>query len=136
MEQHANLQLIERFFNAYSQRDLAALREVLADDAHWIFPGDHALSGTHSGIDAIVAFFDAVGSAMGQSLPHVERLVMGVSDQYVVECQQIQTNRAGAPNLDQTMCVLWRFANGMIILGQHLAADEAQLNAFYESFAA
>jgi ketosteroid isomerase-like protein len=56
---HPNLDLIDRFFAAYGERDLAALRDVLAENATWTFPGHHPLSGTKVGIDAIVAFFDA-----------------------------------------------------------------------------
>ena len=128
---HPNLELIDRFFAAYGNHDLAALREVLAEDATWTFPGHHPLSGTKVGIDAIVAFFDAVGATMGRSNPRVEKLVMGVNEQYVVECQHIRTNREGGLNLDQQMCVLWSFANGKIASGQHLAADQDALDAFY-----
>jgi len=128
---HPNLELIDRFFAAYGNHDLAALRDVLAEDATWTFPGHHPLSVTKVGIDAIVAFFDAVGAIMGRSNPRVEKLVMGVNEQYVVECQHIRTNRADGSNLDQQMCVLWSFANGKIASGQHLAADQDGLDAFY-----
>ncbi len=60
-----------------------------------------------------------------------ERLVMGVNDQYVVECQHVRTGRPDGPNLDQQLCVLWSFANGKIVSGQHLAADQDALDAFY-----
>jgi ketosteroid isomerase-like protein len=43
---HPNLDLIDRFFAAYSRRDHAMLRDVLAEDAIWTFPGKHPLSGT------------------------------------------------------------------------------------------
>jgi ketosteroid isomerase-like protein len=128
---HPNLELIDRFFAAYGEHDLAALRNVLAEDATWTFPGHHPLSGTQVGIDAIIAFFDAVGSVMGSSHPQVEKLVMGVDEQYVVECQHIRTNRADGPNLNQQLCVLWSFAEGKIVSGQHLAADQDALDAFY-----
>lgn len=128
---HPNLELIDRFFAAYGERDLMALRDVLAEDATWTFPGHHPLSGTKDGIDAIVAFFDAVGTVMGNSHPQVEKLVVGVNEQYVVECQHIRTNRADGPNLDQQLCVLWSFAEGKIVSGQHLAADQDALDAFY-----
>lgn len=128
---HPNLELIERFFAAYGSRDMVALREVLADDATWTFPGRHALSGTHRGVEAIVAFFDAMGQVMGSAATHVERLVLGMNEGYVVECQHIRTNRADGPNLDQPLCVLWRFAGGKIAAGQHLAADQDALDAFY-----
>lgn len=128
---HPNLELIDRFFAAYGERDLTALRDVLAEDATWTFPGHHPLSGTKHGIDAIIAFFDAIGSVMGRSKPTVEKLVMGVNEQYVVECQHIRTNRADGPNLNQQLCVLWSFAEGKIVSGQHLAADQDALDAFY-----
>ena len=104
---------------------------MLAEDATWTFPGHHPLSGTKDGIDAIIAFFDAIGSVMGRSKPTVEKLVLGVNEQYVVECQHIRTNRADGPNLNQQLCVLWSFAEGKIVSGQHLAADQEALDAFY-----
>jgi uncharacterized protein len=128
---HPNLDLIDRFFAAYDKRDLAALRDVLAEDASWTFPGQHPLSGTKVGVDAIVAFFDAVGSLMGSSHPIVDKLVLGVNEQYVAECQHVRTNRADGPNLDQQLCVLWSFADGKITSGRHLAADQDELDAFY-----
>jgi ketosteroid isomerase-like protein len=131
---HPNLELIDRFFAAYGERNLAALRDVLAEDATWTFPGHHPLSGTKLGIDAIIAFFDAVGSVMGRSQPTVEKLVLGVNEQYVVECQHVRTNRSDGPNLDQQLCVLWSFADGKIVSGQHLAADQDALDAFYTAF--
>jgi ketosteroid isomerase-like protein len=128
---HPNLDLIDRFFAAYGARDFTGLRDVLADDATWTFPGQHPLSGTKVGIEAIVAFFDAVGSIMGSANASVEKLVLGVNDQYVVECQHIRTGQANGPNLDQQLCVLWSFEHGKIASGKHLAADQDALDAFY-----
>ena len=128
---HPDLELIDRFFAAYGERDLAALRDVLAEHATWTFPGHHPLSGTKLGIDTIIAFFDAVGTIMGRSNPQVEKLVMGVNEQYVVECQHIRTSRTDGPNLDQQLCVLWSFADGKIVSGRHLAADQDALDAFF-----
>ena len=128
---HPNLDLIDRFFAAYGKRDLEGLRDVLAENATWTFPGHHPLSGTKVGIDEVVAFFDAMGSIMGIANVNVEKLVMGVNEQYVVECQHIRTNRTDGPNLDQQLCVLWSFADGKIVSGQHLVADQDALDAFY-----
>ena len=131
---HPNLDLIDRFFAAYGERDLAALRNVLAEDATWTFPGHHPLSGTKVGIEAIVAFFDAVGFVMGSAHPTVEKLVLGVNEQYVIECQQIRANRTDGSNLNQRLCVLWSFANGKITSGQHLVADQEALDLFYTTY--
>jgi ketosteroid isomerase-like protein len=61
----------------------------------------------------------------------LERCRLGVNEQYVVECQHVRTNRPDGPNLDQQLCVLWSFADGKIVSGQHLAADQDGLDAFY-----
>ncbi len=63
-------------------------------------------------MDEIVAFFDAVGNVMGSSNANVEKLVMGVNEQYVVECQHVRPSRTDGLNLDQQLCVLWSFENG------------------------
>ena len=128
---HPNLELIDRFFAAYGARDRAGLQAVLAEHATWTFPGHHPLSGTKVGIDAIVTFFDAVGSIMGSSNANVEKLITGVNPQYVVECQHIRTNRAAGPNIDQQLCVLWGFEQGKIVSGRHLTAEQDSLDAFF-----
>ena len=128
---HTNIELIDRFFAAYGSRDLASLRDVLAEQATWTFPGHHPLSGTRAGIDAIVTFFDAMGGVMASSNVNVEKLVVGANEHYLVECQHIRTNRAEGPNLDQQLCVLWSFANGKIASGRHLAADQEALDSFF-----
>jgi uncharacterized protein len=131
---HPNLDLIDSFFAAYGKRDRDDLRNVLAENATWTFPGHNPLSGTKVGIDGIAAFFDAMGSVMGSSNVNVEKLVMGVNEQYAVECQHIRTSRPGGPNLDQQLCVLWRFENGKIVSGRHVAADQDALDAFFTTF--
>lgn len=130
---HANLDLIDRFFAAYGSRDIGALQDVLEEDVTWTFPGRHPLSGTRIGIAAVVAFFDTMGSAMSSANPRVERLVLGVNDDYVVECQHLWTDRADGPNLDQQLCVLWRIAHGKIVHGQHLVGDQDALDMFFST---
>ena len=129
--EHANPDLINRFFDAYGRRDWAALQAVTAEDMKWTFPGDHPLGGVKTGLSEVITFFDKVGAIMGASSPQVEKLVVGVNGNYLIEGQQIRTNRRDGVNLDQTMCVLWMFEGGKIKEGRHLASDEAQLNAFY-----
>ncbi len=128
---HPNLDLIDQFFAAYAGRDLNAVRQVLAPDPSWTFPGRNPLSGTKAGVEAVVAFFDAMGALMGQSNVKVERLVIGVNDEYVVECQRVWTNRGDGHDLDHQWCVLWRIENGRIAEGRHFAADQHAVDAFF-----
>lgn len=64
---HPNLDLVNQFFQAYGQRDLDSLRRVLAEDAKWTALGQHPLSGARNGFDEVIAFFDRMGTVMGQS---------------------------------------------------------------------
>ena len=128
---HANLDLIDKFFEAYGKRDLNGIRQVLAENATWTFPGRNPLSGTKVGIDDVIAFFDAIGSIMGSSNVQAEQLVIGVNENYAAECQHIWTNREDGRNLDHQWCVLWKFENGKIAEGRHLAADQYAVDQFF-----
>ena len=125
--------LIDKFFAAYGARDLDALGTILAEEITWTFPGHHRLSGTHVGVAAIVAFFDAMGAVLGQANPTVERLVTGAGARHLVECQHIRTNRPHGPNLDQPLAVVWTVDAGKIVAGQHLVADQDALDAFFNA---
>ena len=128
---NTNLELIDQFFQGYGARDFVGLRRVWAADGRWVFPGRNPLSGGKEGVEAIVAFFDAMGAVMGGSNIQVEKLVQGVSDDYVVEAQHIWTNRDDGHNLDHQWCVLWKFAGSKIVEGRHLAADQYAVDEFF-----
>lgn len=130
---HPNLELIEQFFVAYSNRDRASLQAIVADQATWTFPGHHPLSGTKVGLDAIIAFFDAMGTIIGSATAQIDKLVLGVTERYVVECQHLCTSRVTGPNLDLEVAVLWAFADGKIVSGKHLVADQDALGLFFTS---
>ena len=44
--------------------------------------------------------------------------------------------RTDGNNLDHQWCVLWTFANGKIVEGRHLAADQYAVDAFFNQVAA
>ncbi len=129
---HPNLDTIGKFFEAYGRRDRKGLEQVLAENVTWTFPGRNPFSGTKVGIDQVVAFFDAMGEVMGKSNPKVEKLVTGVNDDYVTECQHVWTDRPDGHNLDQYWCVLWRFEDGKIKEGRHLASDQQAADEFFK----
>src|SRR5258708_24621916 len=124
---HPNFEIIDKFFDAYGRRDMAALREVVAPgpgEAVWVFPGRNRFSGAHRGPEGIAAFFDAMGGVMGQSKVKAETLFREANDHYVLESQHVWTNREDGHNLDHQWCVRWTFAGGKIVEGRHFAADQ------------
>ena len=128
---HSNLDLIRQFFEAYGTRNLEALYKIVDPNAQWIMPGHHPLSGTKTGIDEILALFDAMGNVMAASNIRIERLVTGVEDHYVVECQHIITNRDDGNQLDHYWSVLWTFKDGKIMEGRHLSSDQHAADTFF-----
>lgn len=131
---HMNLSIIDRFFVAYSRHDMDAISKELSENVKWTFPGSSSLSGTKTGINEVVNFFDKMGELMGKANVKVEKLVMGVNDNYVLECQYIKTDKKDSVNIDQKMCVLWTFENGKIIGGKHFTEDQIQADVFYNKY--
>ena len=68
---------------------------------------------------------------MGSSAVILEKLVTGVSETHVSECQHLRTNRADGNNMEQYWCVLWTFENGRIVEGRHLASDQQAADRFF-----
>lgn len=126
-----NEKLIEKFFQAYGQRDLNAIRHVMDEKVRWTFPGTHPLSGVKTGVEEVVTFFDRMGAIMGNSKVKNISLIVGANEEYVIECQHISTRREDGMDLRQQMCVLWSFEGGKIVEGRHFAADEQALNGFF-----
>ncbi len=132
---HSNLDIINKFFEAYIKREFNAVKQVMADNVRWIFLGQHPLSGVRNGIDEVIAFFDTMGTIMGKSNVKADKLVIGTNDDYVVESQHIWTGRDDGNNLDHQVCVLWRFSNGKIVEGTHFFADPQAVDRFFTKIA-
>ncbi len=132
---NSNLDLINKFFEAYGKRDMEALRLVLDEDAKWISLGQHPFSGVKDGFDEVIAFFDTMGAIMGGSNVRVEKLIVSENDQYVIECQHVWTNREDGHNLDHMVCVLWTFKESKIVEGRHFFADPKAGDDFFNYIA-
>jgi ketosteroid isomerase-like protein len=128
---HANVNIVNAFFEAYGKKDSKGLQNVLDPGVKWIFPGHHSFSGVKTGFDEVIAFFDAMSLIMGSSGVKAERFFMEANDNYAVEYQHVWTNRLDGNNLDHRWCVVWRFKNGKIIEGRHLAGDQHEVDRFF-----
>ena len=124
---HPNLALIHRFFEAYAQNDLEGIRAVLAPDIKWIIPGKHPLSGTKTGVDAVLEYFTQLSGAQFQA----SSIVMGVNDNYVIDCHRNWSNLPGEHNLDNKSCLLWRVENGRIAEVQNFPENQHVVDAFF-----
>jgi len=132
---NTNLDIINKFFEAYDKRDIDALQLVLDENAKWISLGQHPFSGVKNGLNEVIAFFDKMGAIMGKSNVRVEKLIVSENEKYVIECQHVWTNREDRHNLDHIICVLWTFENSKIIEGRHFFADPKAGDDFFNYIA-
>jgi ketosteroid isomerase-like protein len=126
-----NQPIIDRFFTSYANRDMEGIAQVLHEEVTWYFLGDHRLGGEKKGLEAVVAFFDAMNDIMGNSLPVVKKLVLADEGPHLLECQHITTNREDGNNIDHHICVLWSIREGRIASGRHFFADPGAAARFF-----
>ena len=133
---HPNHDVINRFFEAYSKRNMNDLRLVLADNARWVSLGQTSYSGIREGFDEVIAFFDIMRAITNRSNNRVEKLISCADDNYVIECLRVSTNAEDGDKLDHLVCVLWKLENSRIVEGRHFFADPEAADNFisYISF--
>jgi ketosteroid isomerase-like protein len=62
---HPNEDLVRRGFAAFGTGDIAALRELLADDTVWHVGGRSPLTGDYKGKDEVLGFFAQLAERAG-----------------------------------------------------------------------
>jgi ketosteroid isomerase-like protein len=124
----ANLALFHQFYQCFLDNDLDTMRnQVMAPDVVWHIPGQHTLSGTHRGVDEILAYFGAVGSSNFNS----EMRYLHADDNYVVQVHRGWSNRGDGTDIDMLWVLVYRIENGRIAEAQEFAEDQAAANAFF-----
>lgn len=121
----SHLQKIQALFAAYAAKDVAAVRDVMADDIAWTIPGHHPLAGTKRGIEEVLAFFDQLARANFQAQP----LVIAEHGDYVVDHHRGWSDQAGG--LDLTWCLVFRFEDGRIQEVTNFCSDQHQADLFF-----
>lgn len=121
----SNLQKIQAFFTAYAAKNVAGVREVMAEDITWTIPGHHPLAGTKRGIEEVLAFFDQLSKANFKAQP----LVISEQGDYVIDHHRGWSEEAGG--LDLTWCLVFRFEGGKIKEVTNFCADQHLADLFF-----
>jgi ketosteroid isomerase-like protein len=123
---HPNVDLIERYYEAYGRNDLAALRDqFFAPDIRWQIPGHHPLAGTKQGLDEVVAFFAQLGRAGFKA----QTIFLEANDEWVVDLHR-GWSEAG-PGLDQMWALAFRIRDGKIAEAVNYPGDQHAADAFF-----
>jgi len=124
---HPNIVLINTFFKAFAENDLNEVKKILAEDIKWHIPGEHPLSGTKNGVEEVLGFFKKLNKAAFKAEP----IVMGVNDDYVIDCHRNWSNLENGENLDSMSCLLWKIENNIIVEVFNFPENQQIVNMFF-----
>lgn len=126
-ETHPNITLINNFFTAYSTNDLEGIKKIFAENIQWHIPGAHPLSGTKLGVDAVLDYFQQLHKGNFKAEP----IVMGVNDNYVIDCHRNWSNLEGIENLNNMSCLLWKIENNKIVEVHNFPENQQIVDLFF-----
>lgn len=121
----SHLSKIQSFFAAYAQKNVAAIRQVMAEDILWHIPGHHPLAGTKRGITEVLAFFDQLGKAGFQAQP----LAVAEHGDYVLDHHRGWSTQGSG--LDLKWCLVFRFENGKIKEVTNFCENQQKADLFF-----
>ncbi len=111
MTEHPNAILIRSLFAAFRERDIEKIRDVLAEDATWHFPGkDGKLAGAHKGHAEIFSFLAQV-SQLTDGTFELDLEEVLANDHYAVVFFRGHAQRKGR-HLDNPTCLKVRLEDG------------------------
>lgn len=126
-ESHPNIELITAFFKAYATNDIEAIQNIFAEDIKWHIPGTHPLSGTKLGINAVLEYFEQLNKGRFMAEP----IVMGVNDNFVIDCHRNWSNLEGEENLNNMSCLLWKIDNHKIVEVHNFPQNQQIVDLFF-----
>lgn len=129
MNNHPNLVLVNRFFEAYATNSIHDLQDIFHDDIKWHIPGNHPLSGIKNGISEIVEYLNQLNRFNFKA----EGVVLGANDDYVIDCHRNWSELDEEDNLNNMSCLLWKFENGKIKEVFNFPQDQHIVDIFFNS---
>ncbi|PCJ94904.1 MAG: hypothetical protein COA50_11010 [Flavobacteriaceae bacterium] len=126
-DSHPNIILIHAFFKAYAANDSNGIKKILATNIKWHIPGEHPLSGTKNGVDEVLGYFNDLKKGAFKAEP----IVMGVNDDYVIDCHRNWSNLEKEDNLDNMSCLLWKIENNVIVEVFNFPENQQLVDVFF-----
>ena len=127
--EHPNVELMRRAERAFSTGDLDTLSEILSDDVVVHVPGRSALSGDHTGRDALLAYNERIFELSGGTYENEVHDILATDEHIVV----LQRNRAtrGQKTLDINEALVLHVRAGKIAEVWELYANQRAFDAFW-----
>jgi hypothetical protein len=130
MAEHQNAALVKNLFAAFRRAEVSAVRELIADDATWTFPGLHGrLAGEHRGFDAILRFLLDVQSLTDGTF-HLDLEDVVANDERAIVLFRGQARR-GDKTLDNPTCLVVRISGGKAVEFREFVWDLFDVDEFW-----
>jgi uncharacterized protein len=130
MSEHPNAARAREGFERFVQGDLPALLDLFADDASWEVPGSMALSGTHRGRDAIIAFLRGTAELTAGTY-RVELLWTVADDDHLAAVYRARGGRPDGRALDIEQALLVELEGGRWKVVRAQPLDQAAFDGFW-----
>lgn len=130
--EHPNSVVMRRFYEAFADRDFAALRNLFVEDGVWHVPGRSPIAGSYRGVDSVVDDFLKRVVAQSDGTLQAEPIDVLANDRHVVVLQR-STGQRARRSLDITVCRLFRVEDGKIAEVTPYYSDLYALDAFWSA---
>jgi uncharacterized protein len=114
MDTVQNKKLVQDIFDQMAQGNTRAMRDAMAEDFRWVFPGNWSWAGSWG--PKSVAVGGLLRPLMAQFAGDYRSeadLVLAEGDRVVVQARGYATTKRGEP-YHQTYCFIFRIANGRL----------------------
>jgi len=130
-EPHPNAARVRALFAAFRAADLAAITDLIPEDAVWHFPGrEGQLAGSHRGREAILQFLLKVQALTGGSF-HLELIDVVANDERAIALFRGHGEREGR-TLDNPTCLHIRMRDGRAVEVWEYVWDLYAVDAFWK----
>lgn len=129
MGDHPNVELTQRGFRAFVERDAATIAELLREDIVWTIPGRNLLAGTYEGRDAALGALGKSVQLTGGTYT-TELLHVLADDENVVAIYRARGSREGR-ELDLQQALVARVEDGRWVEVNALPFDQHAFDDFW-----
>ena len=127
-ELHPNAEIVLSGFQAFDQGDMAAMKEVMADDVSWHSSGRNKFAGTYQGLDSVLQLFGDI-SAEAQIEQNLHAVL--ADDEHVVVLVKSTLTR-GDKSLESQDIGTFHVSDGKVTEAWFTSFDDYAGDAFWE----
>ncbi len=123
--------VVRSVFEAFRNRDLAAIGDLFHDDATWNHRNDDRLGGVHHGSDGVVAFMAESAQLTAGTLRPVPQSFMADGEGRVCVLVQVSGTRPDGRSFDNPQILLVTLDSGRVRTVNQFVGDPPAVAAFW-----